>query len=408
MPKFVGEDTPQTLTNKEIDGANNDISEAAPAEHTHESADITDLAPGGGGQMLVTKVVAPSGGDYTTLSDAIAAASNDWVIRVMPGTYTEAGVTSSLTGLTIEGCGWKNTVLNFSTNSLTLSGAGITCKGVQLNFTTGTCTFSGADALIDAIQWNKTAATNDGFVIGGVRTVLTNSQIISTNTTPGTASVFRVQNASGSAPNAFVSNNYFKADATNTTNGAFHFYGACKIVGNKFDQAGGSNNVFIKLQGGYNVFTGNIVEDTWGSNTAVILNVLETSNVITDNQFNTWQGTAATIQLYENTRSVVSGNTLTEGCKNGIKITGGAVANSTRNNITDNTIVGYTAGSSNGVSVSGNYNIVANNNIDAFATGINILSGSTSNNVVGNLAHGSSTNYTDSGTTTNATGNITA
>lgn len=57
MPRFVGEDTPQTLTNKEIDGDNNTLVDAAPASHTHVEADITDLDTGGGGGGAAVPVV---------------------------------------------------------------------------------------------------------------------------------------------------------------------------------------------------------------------------------------------------------------------------------------------------------------------------------------------------------------
>lgn len=43
MPKLVGENTAQTLTNKTVSGADNTITNAAPAVHTHTKSDITDF-----------------------------------------------------------------------------------------------------------------------------------------------------------------------------------------------------------------------------------------------------------------------------------------------------------------------------------------------------------------------------
>ncbi len=117
-----------------------------------------------GGQTTVKKIVAASGGDYTTLSAAITAASDGWSIYVRGGTYTEAGVSSAINNLNIIGDGNATVVLNFGANSLTLSGNQPTITGVTMTATTGILTISGGNAFIQANAFTKAANNTSIFL----------------------------------------------------------------------------------------------------------------------------------------------------------------------------------------------------------------------------------------------------
>lgn len=101
----------------------------------------------GGGQTVVTKVVAASGGDYTTLGAAIAAASAGWVIQVKDATTESGAITSALNNLTIIGSNRTTSLVDLSSNLLTLSGTGITLTNLGFTVTTGGVVLSGANAL---------------------------------------------------------------------------------------------------------------------------------------------------------------------------------------------------------------------------------------------------------------------
>lgn len=101
----------------------------------------------GGGQTVVTKTVAASGGDYTTLGAAITAASAGWIIQVLDATTESGAITSALNNLTIIGSNRTTSLVDMSSNLLTLSGTGITLTNLGFTVTTGGVVLSGANAL---------------------------------------------------------------------------------------------------------------------------------------------------------------------------------------------------------------------------------------------------------------------
>jgi hypothetical protein len=93
---------------------------------------LSATSSGGGGQVTVTKTVAPSGGDYTTLQAAIAAASAGWEIKLLPGTYTlTANLTVSLANITIRGSG-PSSVIDTDVYLLDSTGLNFTLESVKL------------------------------------------------------------------------------------------------------------------------------------------------------------------------------------------------------------------------------------------------------------------------------------
>lgn len=106
----------------------------------------TDVTITAGGST-VTKVVAASGGDYTTLGAAIAAASAGWVIQVKDATTETGAITSALNNLTIIGSNRVAATVGLGANLLTLSGTGVTLLNLGISATTGGVVLSGANAV---------------------------------------------------------------------------------------------------------------------------------------------------------------------------------------------------------------------------------------------------------------------
>lgn len=120
---------------------------ALSADRTITMPDADVALGGSGGQTTVTKVVASSGGDYTTLGAAIAAASAGWTIQVKDATTEAGAITSALNNLTIIGSNRTTSLVDMSSNILTLSGTGITLLNMGFTLTTGKVLLSGANAV---------------------------------------------------------------------------------------------------------------------------------------------------------------------------------------------------------------------------------------------------------------------
>lgn len=192
----------------------------------------------GGGQTVVTKTVAASGGDYTTLTAAIAAASAGWHIKILPGTYTETGFTSTLANLTIEGSGIGTTILQFSTNNVTLSGAKLTLKNFNADHSTGSFTCSGDDASIVDFYYTK-SSTGSGLIASGLRPSMVNVRVISTSTTTGAGyKTLSVTNDGGMLNNVYVKTSDLNST---TTAGVIGITGNEILVSNSRFELNGAN-----------------------------------------------------------------------------------------------------------------------------------------------------------------------
>src|SRR5438105_378209 len=87
----------------------------APTVHTHVIADITDYAPGGGGQLLYRHMVGPDG-DYATVGALVA--DGFYAAFIQKGTYTEAGIdVPAGTKLTLHGESRDETILNYTSGA---------------------------------------------------------------------------------------------------------------------------------------------------------------------------------------------------------------------------------------------------------------------------------------------------
>jgi len=90
-----------------------------------------------------TLTVAKSGGDYTTITAALAAITDAatgkrYCIKVMPGTYTEAATLTLKSYVDIEGSGWWNTIITVADKNLATLVSYIRLSGCTWNVSTQT------------------------------------------------------------------------------------------------------------------------------------------------------------------------------------------------------------------------------------------------------------------------------
>lgn len=412
---------------------------------------------GGGGQTTVTKVVAASGGDYTTLSAAIAAASAGWEIKIMPGTYTEGGFTTSLTNLTITGANYASTVLQFSSNNVSFNGANLLLRDVNLDFTSGTLTTNAANQTFERIYVSKNGA-NHGWLMLGNYSIMRDSQYINSTSSAGPSQIGLTINGTGS----IVDSCFLKSTIVNNNSGSsgqirlygnnitvanstlqynsyssevfLLIYGAkCRVENCHFEDILASSNgvSLVNITGGYTEVSnstfiapagyaitlganeariiGNYIDAIYGvTNLSYVSNSTYTDCVIANNRIYGHNSSSAYpvrfISNYStNNRFVVNGNTLSAGAK-GIHFTGAS------NLVVSNNIL-YGVGTSNGsygIQIGANYSVISGNNVANYNNGLEISSGATKCVVGDNILLSNGTNYTDSGTSTSASNNVTA
>ena len=378
-----------------------------PSATTFLRGDNTWATPAGGsGQTLVTKVVAPSGGDYTTVSAAITAAASGWAIRVQPGTYTEAGVTAAaLSNVSIVADDPYGTVLNFSTNNLLVSAiSNLTIAGLAINFTTGYMNAFGSYSMIRNCRITRTSNNNTNYMIVG--------------------------GAYGQ-----VLDNYINYQGTSTSLGFLNFNTGPMVISNNvfevapvFDNAG--NLGTIRITGSFVSFNNNQLS-TLGNATKTLLSVEGNNSQIIGNAFTDAFGSANCNRLMciTGTYSTISGNTFNGGLT-AIHIAGSGADNAigdnqfnstkiaintatttnARNTITGNAIwgSGTAVAGSIGISATGNQCTIVGNSVQNHQNGVIIQTGATKNNASANIVLNNGTNFTDNGTTTTVNGtNIT-
>jgi hypothetical protein len=342
------------------------------------------------GQSTYDAIVAPSGGDYTTLGAAIAAASNGWSIFVKEGTYTESAITTALTNLKIVGESRETAILSHSTNALVFSGVGVQFENIQFSMSTGRLTMSGAGQ------------------------VMLNCKHISS----GSISQPTL-NATGA--NQFYIGNWFESTSTASrsddliySSGAGNKFISCHFKLNTLGASVSSASLQFDSSGG--VVSGCSFERyTSGEGTGSVIRCAATGATIDSCSFYGYTGTTSN-------QIIVSGNYITvsdcnfNSCKNPISIESqlNTVVGNTMYNVLangygiydatgNNTIVGNTikvvSGTVSGIYINGISNtVVSGNNIDSCTTGINLINGSKCN-VTGNVLTNCTTPIANTGTT---------
>lgn len=263
---------------------------------TQSGNDISVAASGG--QTLVTRIVASSGGDHTTLGAALTAASAGDVIYVRAGTYSESAITSSLANITIIGDNAETTVIAMGANALTLNGAYQRLQNIKITFSTGVATVVGDDLEMVNCHYAKTGSGSDSTfqatraLIQGCRFASSQTDAVLQLAVGGAYSrVFGNYfdfNASNSAGVVLASGNYmaFKGNtcdyATSGTGQLYRITGSNVVVsGNNFFGGGttGANPV-VQCSGTGYTFTGNEV-----TNGQLLLNCAGETGTVSGNRF---------------------------------------------------------------------------------------------------------------------------
>jgi hypothetical protein len=352
-------------------------------------ADGNWTVPAGGGQTVVTRVVAASGGDHTTLGAAITASSAGDTIWIKNGAYAEGAITTSLADISIIGANPEKTVLTFS-GAVSITGANVTVQGIKFimganNFTMSTgagqrllnCNFTMSSGVINAVK-------SDYGLMQGNRFIGSSSVAASIDIQGGNKNVrivnnyfeLRVANAgeliTWNQTNSTFSNNTVYVPAAPGGTGAWLFKCAgsyCTMSGNAFSQNSTSADVpGVTITGGTNSFTGNTLSSLINNGS---LKVSNGNNTITGNTIYNPNSAGKAIDI-AGSDHIITGNYMQGGGSTSVGIT----INTTRQR-----------------------NIISSNRIDTFGTGINIPSSASSilNIISGNAYLNCTTFVTDAG-----------
>ena len=316
-----------------------------------------------GGQTTYDAIVAPSGGDYTTLGAALAAASNGWRIFVKAGTYSESAISSSLTNLHIVGATRETAILSMGANAFTLSGVGVVVEHLNFTSTTGVITFSGNDAkILHCRAIHSDLTTSGSWVVSGARPVIDGLYYELSDLDTVNADKFRLN----SSTDAVLTNSHFKTNSigngaavrcgtrTVISNVVFERFGASSegagrvvladnnssVIGCRFSGWTGATTCLVRLVTGSRVegchlpsslqcvaitgenstVTGSYIAPASGG---IGVDISASNNVVTGNyMLFTSTGTAITLQTTV-TNTVITGNRL-QGFTTGVTITDSA------------------------------------------------------------------------------------
>lgn len=356
----------------------------------------------GGGQTTYDAIVAPSGGDYTTLGAAIAAASAGWSIFVKEGTYSESAITSSLANLTIVGENPATAIIALTTVNCVLSGANVNIRNLGFTGSSGALHLTGAEARLENIRANFTAvATTTATVyLNGSNSVLSNSHILNSTTsgTPGT-NTLRL----GGDNIRCIGNYIFGPARTAGSSGCLLRSNGqlTEIIGNVLES---SSNV----TGGYGLTTvsgahQNIANNIFtGFDTTALAIALEVESHCTANG-NTFK--SGRVNFIE--KCIFTGNRVTMGAYTGVSAITDGAGNCI---IANNFIAGAAQSSTTGITVSSGFDRtqILGNHIESVTTGISIAAATCDQVTIANnnfTMSGITTAISDSGTGTDITGN---
>jgi hypothetical protein len=129
-----------TLANLELKDINSIAIESHAARHKNGGADTLIRTPN------IVVALSGQGGDYTSLSAAIAASVIGDVIYVREGVYYESGIITPKNNTTIIGSGWRTIIeLNSTSARFNMTGSGV----VMRNFTIRNTVYTDANYLVE-------------------------------------------------------------------------------------------------------------------------------------------------------------------------------------------------------------------------------------------------------------------
>lgn len=354
----------------------------------------------GGGQTLYDAIVAASGGDYTTLSAAIAAGKKN--IFICDGTYTETTGTITLpSGANITGESMYGTIISFTSGKIVLGTNG---KIANLTITassttTGAITASGDSSTIQSVY----ISTSNG---SAYPLYVTGSYVT-------------------------VANSVFSNSANTTTSLVYINAYRCIVIGCSFFFNSANSTGFVYVAGNENTISGcyfGVNNNNTGTGYALYINAV-TAGAVSGCTFKTLQvqnqvgirlagsgvavsgcdftnfATAITISGADN--SITGNTTISTGVTT---VSSGVTVSADSNVISGNNFYGRaTTYTGTGISVGAfDDNVISGNIVKGYATGINVTSASADRTlVVANNYHNNTAGFTDSGTGTVSGNNVT-
>jgi len=248
---------------------------------------------GGGGQNRIFEaIVAPAGGDYTTIGAAITAGKKSIFVR--KGTYNEAAITSAVADLTIVGESMYETIIDYSAGSgqkWTMTGDNLVIENLTIYNWAGTTNLATFD--LDNLTMrdvylstlgSDAAGSTSMFLIGNTASS-TNFLIdnVRTNAVKCRLGIFDFgTNAQdGLITNCLLTNTY--ATAAQTANVLANVRGGTKIINNTLDVSNVNPNgatvdlAETKIQMKYNIILRN------GSDYGILLGANLDDSIITSN-----------------------------------------------------------------------------------------------------------------------------
>ena len=341
---------------------------------TADSAEASGVkwatAAAGGGQTTFDVIVAPSGGDYTTLSDALNNATAGQSIFVEAGTYTEGGVsTFNVANVTVVARSPETTVCNFGTNNFIASTGTdhFRMYNVGVLSSTGFVYLNDDYQYIEGCKFEQTG-TNSYFVLfNSIYGTFKNNYCISASTLT-TQPVFRLDGSHN-----LYDGNTFIANAT-CTSANYGQAGICveayysRVQNNYFSKNTTGSNYVLGLDNGgsYVTFTGNYIKTDTGSGCMSMNDC--TYVTVTGNFF---ESTTSDYGIYSSDllSCTISSNTIRTTGSTGIIVSSSDNVTVSNNAITSPTIRGiYVSSSSDGMTIS-------NNTIFASGDGIHVQAG---------------------------------
>lgn len=345
-------------------------------------------------------IVASSGGNYTTLGAAIAAASSGWRILVLDSTTETGAINTALNNLFITGASRTSSVVNLGANDIHFSGTGNTIANLGFNVSNGASRVrsSGAYNHFHRVRFDLVsgvpngASAGDKHLISGDYNLVSECEYITTSTSAGSA-------------------HYLTAGGVGT-----------RVLGCHFKVSyGGSTyttNATVKMNGAYTKFANNYIEMNAVATDCCIIYVATDQVTLTGNTISA----SSTSVGYD---AVISAGTYVNIVGNLIRCgQRGITSFGQKTNVSTNTIVlGDTASgvgiyltSNNAMTCSGNSvitsdstkagsgiklgsdkHVVSGNTVSGFSVGVEIVSGADYNSAGANTLSDNTTQITDAG-----------
>lgn len=364
--------------------------------------------------VSVTRTVASSGGDHTSLTAALAAASAGDTIYIKNGTYTEAGaISSSLNNITIVGQGRNTAIINMAANNLTLSGTFVTLKNLRLTLTNGQFAASGSNfSMEDCNMFTTSTSATTSLDHTGAYGLFSNNYF-EDNSSSGASTI--KWNFRGFLSQHTDNHLYHSTTSLTNANGIVCYNANFQTInGNIFraqGQAGAGTAAMVAASSNYITFNGCYFYGETSPGSGITENGIMINGNFCSITGSTFYQYLRAFYIPDNTttgwNTVFSGNRVIN-CPKAIYF---GTTNGSKSSITGNNFVGYstTAGNDGIRLASNNDNItITGNFISGYDIGLIIASSNCDNNiVVGNEITGNTTNFTNSGTGTVNANNIT-